>query len=146
MCRLDFFLISTCLKSKVKECGIYHGLKSDHSLVTLNLNCNKSKHGKGMWKFNTSLLQDIEYTNLVRNVIEEICKNNSEAHPDILWETLKCVIRGETIKYASQKYKNMSETEKKSLKVKLSVLSMILLLILVTFSGMRLRLKRIALN
>ena len=60
-------------------------------------------HGKGMWKFNASLLEDPHYTRLVRETIANVKIDNSSARPDILWETLKCVIRGDTIKYASQK-------------------------------------------
>ena len=68
MCRLDFFLISNSLKDYVVDTNIYHGFKSDHSLVSLHI-CNEDeKPGKGTWKFNVSLLQDPEYTNMVSTV------------------------------------------------------------------------------
>ena len=103
LCRLDYFLISKNLKTNVTSADIQHGFKSDHSLITLRICNNQVKKGKGMWKFNASLLDDSIYTNLIREIIANFKKDNFGARPDILWETLKCVIRGETIKYASQK-------------------------------------------
>lgn len=61
--RFDFVLISQSLLNMVEECNILTCYRSDHmhSPVMLNLKFNEFKHGKGLWKFNDSLLQDIEY-------------------------------------------------------------------------------------
>ena len=42
-----------------------------------------------------------DYIALIKNLISDFEKNNPKGHvtPHIRWETLKCVIRGETIKY-----------------------------------------------
>ena len=34
-------------------------------------------------------------------MIEEVKETNKEANPSLLWDTIKCVIRGHTIKFAS---------------------------------------------
>ena len=111
MCRLDYLLISNSLKGNVTGVDIKHGFKSDHSLVTLIMCNDQAKHGKGMWKFNVSLLDDSNYTNLVRETIAYVKNDNPNVLPDILCETMKCVIRGETIKYASQKRHQIKRRE-----------------------------------
>ena len=111
MCRLDYLLISNGLKGNVTNVDIKHGLKSDHSLVTLMMCSKQEKRGKGMWKFNVSLLDDLDFTNLINKTIENVKIDNANARPDILWETIKCVIRGDTINYASRKRKRTKKIE-----------------------------------
>ena len=54
------------------ECEIIPGYRSDHSGVLLNLQINfDTEKGRGYWKFNNTLLKDIEYVNKVKKVINE---------------------------------------------------------------------------
>ncbi|KAK6172819.1 hypothetical protein SNE40_016401 [Patella caerulea] len=46
--------------------------RSDHSPVVLNLKLNTVEKGKALWKFNTSLLKDKRYINLVKETINNI--------------------------------------------------------------------------
>ena len=59
--RLDFFLISNSLLNMVQANDILASYKSDHSPVVLSLKLDNFTHGKGLWKFNNSLLHDCEY-------------------------------------------------------------------------------------
>ena len=73
--RLDFILISQSLVQKVQNCDILSSYKSDHSPVLLNLKCNDFKHGKGLWKFNNSLLKQQKYLDTINEVIKNIKKS-----------------------------------------------------------------------
>ena len=80
---------------------------------------NNFEIGKGIWKLNVSLLKNIDYINLINNVIEEekhkyalpvynpdYLKNTYKnmtftIDPDLFLEMLYLRIRGETIKFGS---------------------------------------------
>jgi exonuclease III len=111
MCRLDYFLISKTLKACVENSSIVYGYRTDHKLVSIELNDNYEKSGPGFWKFNVSLLSDISYINMVKESIKHILNENSDANPQILWETIKCVIRGDTIRYSVMKAKNRNKKQ-----------------------------------
>ena len=70
--RLDFFLISENLLSYVKDADILYGYRSDHSLITLELCFSKETKPRGIWKFNSSLLKDIEYIQLINHTIDNV--------------------------------------------------------------------------
>ena len=93
-------------------------------MVILNISFNNFKHGKGLWKHNNSLLNDINYINTINDKIEEIKKqyalpvydlNNIEhitndelqfiIDDQLFLETLLMEIRGKSISYASFKKK-----------------------------------------
>jgi len=70
--RLDFFLVSPSIANIPFTSKIEPGYRSDHSLITLECNLEKEKaHGKGFWKFNNSLLYEKEYSEIVKEVINE---------------------------------------------------------------------------
>ena len=90
-------------KKKTIACNISHGYRTDHSIVSIVLNNNYEKPGRGFWNLNISLLNDIDYVNMVKKCIDYVVNENSEADPNILWETIKCVVRGDTIRYSVKK-------------------------------------------
>ena len=61
--RLDRFLISKLLQTRVSKCEILSSLLSDHSpiLITINTDEGFFKKGKNYWKFNKLLLKDNVY-------------------------------------------------------------------------------------
>lgn len=59
--RLDFFLISESLLSSLETCTIESSYRSDHSAISMSLVFNDFKKGRGLWKFNNSLLYDKDY-------------------------------------------------------------------------------------
>ena len=92
LCRLDYFLISKPLSTQINESHISYGFRSDHS--------------PGFWKFNTSLLEDNDYVETIKGVIDKTkchCKDNN---PNTVWEIIKLNVRGSTIQYASRKKKS----------------------------------------
>ena len=54
-------------------------------------------------KLNSDILSDNDYTASTKKVINDFLLTNPEGHvsPHVLWESLKCVVRGETIKYCA---------------------------------------------
>ena len=58
--KLDFFLISNDLQFGVESCENLCPLSSDHSPVKLKLQTDSADYrGRGYWKFNGSLLENI---------------------------------------------------------------------------------------
>ena len=105
-------LFSKSLKGNIENSAISHGYRSDHSLVLIEFNDNYEKPCRGYWKFNISLLSDVDYINMVKQCIGNIVNENSDANPQILWETIKCVIRGDTIRYSAKKAQNRNKIKK----------------------------------
>jgi len=58
-CRLDFFLISSCMLNMVHKVEIDSGFLSNHSLVKLCFKAENCQRGPGFWKLNCSLLTDM---------------------------------------------------------------------------------------
>ena len=105
----------------VASSNILPGYRSDHSFIELKLVLNKFQRGKGVWKFNCSLLKNKEYLKIVNELIgrtrtEYAAKvyniNQMKTIPDMkinltisesqFLEVLLLKIRGETIKFSSQ--------------------------------------------
>ena len=61
----------------LKECNILTSYKSDHSPIKLCLKLNKLKHGKALWKFNNSLLCDIDYLETINQIIKKITRDHT---------------------------------------------------------------------
>jgi len=120
-CRLDFFLISTNLTSVSKDNTISPGYRSDHNIVSTTLSNENEKRGPGFWKLNCSLLDNQEYCNAIINCIENCNAENKGTEDSLLWETMKCRIRGTSVKIGA-KLKREKSTTKKDLEFKLAQL------------------------
>ena len=71
---------------------------------------NHPKRGRGLWKLNTSLLQDNEYINLIKTTIQEGKLDTVHLQDQYLaWDYLKCRIRTESISYSIKKKKKQHE-------------------------------------
>ena len=101
-----------------------------HSIVILEIDFLEFKKGKPLWKHNNSLLQDIEYINLINDKITEIKTQyalpvynmeNIKNTPDneikflindqLFLETLLIELRGKSISYSSYKKKQNEQME-----------------------------------
>ena len=69
--RLDMFLASSNILDITNTCEIRASYRSDHSTIELEMKINKFLQGKGLWKFNNSLLECPEYVDLVNGIIVE---------------------------------------------------------------------------
>ena len=69
--RLDYFIVSNHLMDLISETKIRYGHRSDHSIIELQIQLNTFQRGPGTWKFNSSLLKNKLYADLINNTIEE---------------------------------------------------------------------------
>ena len=70
--RLDYFIVSDTFVDIISGCKIKPGYRTDHSMLELNITVNTFQRGKGLWKFNCSLLKNQEYLSLINKLIEEV--------------------------------------------------------------------------
>ena len=113
--RLDYWLIARQLsqKSPVQKFEIKRAALCDHSLVRMELQINvKYPRGPGFWKFNSSLLEDDEYTEKLMFKIPHFINEYQDLEDHgLLWKLIKMEIRAFTIGYSKQKAKTKKDYE-----------------------------------
>ena len=115
-CRLDYFLISFSLYTQIDQCNISSGFKTDHSSVDVKIVSTKERRGRGFWKFNVSLLHDIDYVNKIKQCIHNVNTNCKYMDPNLLWDFVKCEIRTVTIEYSINISRNRRKSENSLIK------------------------------
>lgn len=113
--RLDYFLISQSLLSKVSSCKINSNYGySDHSMITLSLTHNVHR-GPGYWKFNAKHLRNLEFVNHMNDVIENLLTVSEALQPDERWGFVKLEIANQSkifsINYAKNRQDRLNEIE-----------------------------------
>lgn len=68
--RIDFFLVGSNLLSEITNIHYRPTKLSDHDFVVLNLNATRTERGPGLWAFNNTLLQNIEFCESIHKAIE----------------------------------------------------------------------------
>ena len=100
---MDFFLISNDLNKVVRSCCILNTPESDHSVITLRLKSEDVAlpRGLGFWKFDSSLLEDTNYVDQLRENIPRVFEKKYPDTEDsgLKWDLIKMEIRGFTVKY-----------------------------------------------
>ena len=108
--RLDKFLVSTHLFSSVRSCDISPCCFSDHEYVSLSLEINPGlARGPGLWKFNSSLLNDVAFCTFIENRIREL-SGIIERFPSVKvwWDFLKSSLKADITVYARRKNRSLS--------------------------------------
>ncbi len=129
--RLDFFLISDRFGTDLQDSTIIPGYRTDHSIVLVKFEFGKFKKGRGLWKFNNSLLKDIEFAHIIKQTIRDTKlkymdisahgETNIDDIPNdsltftindqLLFEMFLMEIRGKTISYATFKKRQTDRRE-----------------------------------
>ena len=65
-CRLDYFLISDNLLNSITSSKHNSGFKSDHSLVSVNIDILNITRGPGYFKLNNNVLLNNEYKDIIK--------------------------------------------------------------------------------
>ena len=91
--------------AKVSSCNIFPCVFSDHDFIDLDLDLNGfSTRRSCVWKFNTSLLADPEFVQMMTCVIEKhkLDIDQFDSLGD-WWDNLKSVIRDKCVNFSVQK-------------------------------------------
>ena len=110
--RLDYFFIPSSFQKQVKHCDIIPSVKSDHDAITLTLEISTNRRGPGFWKFNCSLLEDVQYTQMMNTFITETIHENANLSDSALFDFLRYKIRDLTITYSKKKAKDRRDKER----------------------------------
>jgi len=110
--RLDYFLVSFSLLADISNVRILDRLKSDHKIISLHIQTVKHPRGRNYWKFNQTLLTDVNFQQKTEEFIDEFFRfNTGTSDPLTVWDTFKCCFRGHTISFASKKRKEFISKE-----------------------------------
>jgi exonuclease III len=116
--RIDMFLVSDIITPKINYINIEMSYISDHTLISMHINpFVKDNRGPSYWKFNESLLNNEDYTKIVKETIKAHNRNNDKKkHSATLnWDVLKMQIRRETINFSKRLAKKRRKREKELL-------------------------------
>jgi len=86
----------------------------DHKQIILKLgNSQETANLRGYWKFNNSLLQDVNFNDNIKKIIEEIFNDNTNCNFMQKWEYFKYMARCAAIKRSKElKFlRNQKESE-----------------------------------
>ena len=103
---LDFVLISNSLQFDVRLCKFLSPIQSYHSPIVLKISsCVKfDLRGRGYWKFNNSLTEDLLFVESLQDEIKTVSSNfEDEQDPRVNWEFLKYKIFRFSKRYANEK-------------------------------------------
>ena len=83
--RLDYILMPSAHVTRIKECSIQEGCKTDHRRVHLSMTINEVKRGPGIWKINNKILTEESFKNQLCKEIQNI--KDCEMEPIQKWNT-----------------------------------------------------------
>lgn len=100
--RIDYFLTFSRDLHMVEQCSIGSMTLSDHSPIYLTLNLNGERR-ETLWRLNSSILNNVGIKESLKTEINTYLEinDNGEVTPNILWDTLKAVMRGKIISITS---------------------------------------------
>ena len=67
--RIDYFLVSEDIFSLMEYTKIIPGYRTDHSAIVFSFSASPANRGKGHWKFNSQLLRDSNYIDIIKTYI-----------------------------------------------------------------------------
>ena len=130
--RLDNFFISEDILTLNPISEIQNAYRSDHNMIGLTIQKSSQKRGEGLWKLNNALLENKEFTKVVKTEIElikstyalpiysdEFVKMDNGATLELMisdtrfLETLHCQLRGQILDF--QKSEKGGKREENSL-------------------------------
>ena len=121
----DYFFISNSLQESIKITYSLAAFSADHSLITHSLcHLKEFPRGRGLWKFNKSLIRNENYQEQTRTLIENVLDNLDQDNivdPQFRWEYLKYEIRKFFIHFSKDIARN-KKTERTYLGNKLKTL------------------------
>ena len=120
--RLDYFFISNSLQESTKTTDTLAAFSTDHSPITFSLcHLKEFQRGKGLWKFNKSLIKNENYREQIKTLIKHVLNildQDNIVDPQFRWQYLKYKIRKFSIHFSKGIARN-KKIERTSLENKL---------------------------
>ena len=95
--RLDYFFRSNSLQESIKTTITLAAFPADHSPITFSLcHLKEFPRGRGLWKFNKSLIKNENYHEQMKKLIKIVLNNLNQDNivdPQFRWEYLKLEIK-----------------------------------------------------
>ena len=112
--RLDYWMISSHMLYNMIDIDIHASFKSDHSPIKIRFDCNATEsRGPGFWKFNASLLDDGDYCEYIKGMIDKLKEEYTYvSDPSLKWDLIKMEIRSATIAYSKTQARLKRQFEK----------------------------------
>lgn len=125
--RIDYFLVSKELISRIKNCRYSSIVISDHAAISFDIYMKELNYNSPKWRLQTKWLQSPEFVKHVEDKIDCYIEiNTDQTNASIRWEAFKAYIRGEIISFTTTKTKQQNkemehlEKEIKSLEIQLN--------------------------
>ena len=100
--RLDYILTSSMLFDKVIDSSIVSFSVSDHRGCSVTIRFSDLEQGPGYYKFNNSLLNDVNFVSGMNALINTFAPNNDD-DPQTVWELLKIKMKEFAMNYGKKK-------------------------------------------
>ena len=101
--RLDFILCNELMLDRIHSCEIIDIPHTDHKGVLIEFCDHEMSRGPGYWKFNQSLLSDVNYVELVKGTIEKVRRDFSDCSYQLRWDLCKIQIKEVSLAYSKRK-------------------------------------------
>ena len=112
--RINFFLVSNSLIQQISENTIHSIIISDHAPVSLTIDIPVQKKTSTRWRFNTSLLEDLNFTTLTKRVGIHFWRSLQKNSKNLTFNTLgnrQSSHESIIISYSSHKKKQQQQLE-----------------------------------
>lgn len=108
--RIDYFLVSRELLSRIKQCQYDSIVISDHAAISLNVYMDNFTHKQFRWRFQARWLQNSNFVKFIGEKIDNYFElNTDQTCAAMRWEGFKAYIRGEILSYTSTKNKQQQK-------------------------------------
>ena len=104
--RLDMFIIDISLAGWVTEIKIFPKYRSDHCPVVMEIKPFNVARGRGTWKLNNSVLQEMEYLQLINETINNSNNVKNVGDPHSRWECMKIAMISNSQRYCQERAAN----------------------------------------
>ena len=110
--RIDHWLIANHLLCYDLSSDISAAPLTDHSVIYLHVKPNNRRtRPNKYWKFNSSLIKNDDYCQMIKILIKEIINSEDITTPVKKWEFMKYKIRQITISFSKQIKKDLEKKE-----------------------------------
>ncbi len=110
---MHMFFISQDILGNIDQSDIIPSFKSDHSIVQIEFNSEIQERGRGFWKFNTSLLNDVDFVDGMNATIQKSIDSYAHENDDLQMELLKY----EVTRYSTEFSKRRARSKRNILDV-----------------------------